>query len=121
MSGRPLGTRAELIERLRSHARANSRRAIISFLALIVWGVGGLWVALKFYPGGRPVPIILELAWFATFFGISFMTPRWNSWYLRKVGLACPYCRNPLLTYSAQVVVSSGRCGRCGEAVLTDA
>jgi hypothetical protein len=35
-----------------------------------------------------------------------------------RLGLLCPHCQKPLLQFSSQIVVATGRCGHCGTQVL---
>jgi hypothetical protein len=37
----------------------------------------------------------------------------------RRLGLVCPTCQKPLVGFSSQVVVATGKCGHCGSQYLS--
>ena len=116
-----LPSRTELVGRLRAHERSNIYRMRVTLTLLAVWLLAPVLVIVILRWGNRPFAAPVEILWFLALFGISFASPRWNRWYMRKVMLVCPSCGTPYLGPAAQVAVASGRCGRCGERVLNDA
>ena len=54
------------------------------------------------------------LAWI---FGIIFGPYRWTA---RKLGLRCSRCGHRFVLMSFEVLITTGRCGGCGERILTD-
>lgn len=111
--------RTELIEKLECHKSYASRALLAWFLllagvAMFVW-----WVNLRagfLSEGIRPLfGFLLFLGGVYGAAGVAgFFIGRHN----RRLGLFCPQCRGRLLGTSAQIVVASGRCGRCGAKML---
>jgi len=119
--GGDLPSREELVNRLRAHEKSNTHRFRVTLGLAAIWLVLPVMFIILFKWRNGPFAVPLEALWLVALFGISFASPRWNSWYLRKVELACPSCGSPYIGYSAQIAVGSGRCGRCGERVINDA
>jgi hypothetical protein len=67
---------------------------------------------------------LLTLIWVATFFGYLIVMPRvWIrlfSGVFRNEFHHCPVCQKLLREQNRLVVVTTNRCGYCGETILTD-
>lgn len=99
----------------REQPRAN-RTAWITVAALLVGGIGPLFLVTYAQPGSplRIAGVILSLALVV---GISWLLPRWHHARWRRLGLICPGCAQPLLGDRSAFVANTGLCQHCGSIV----
>jgi hypothetical protein len=109
-------TRSEFIESLRQSKQRQDR---------LGFGLCGL-MALAFLAAipladkldlNRPMPALLIFG----AFGIVLVIGGWILVRLNvKASVRCPHCNKQIAGFSGQVVIASGRCGQCGEIILSD-
>jgi hypothetical protein len=114
-------TRAEFIEKNESQ-RKNSARVNAWYLGyLVVFALCLIWLNKHENPLPEVVrgPILM-IGLFGGLFGIIIFFGKRAQKQRRELGLYCPQCKKDLLGLSFQIVVASGRCGRCGAVILED-
>jgi len=114
-------TRAELIGKNESQKKYSDRvgKWFLGFLAVFVL----FFVWVNRYENTWPEEVrgpILTVCLFGGLFGLAIFFGRRGQKQRRKLGLNCPNCKKDLIGISFQIVVASGRCGRCGAIVLED-
>lgn len=64
--------------------------------------------------------ILVAIIGFPLFGGLMFYClGRLPQKRMRRLGLVCPACQKPLIGFSSQIVVATGKCGHCGSQVLS--
>jgi hypothetical protein len=119
----PVVTRRELADRLRDYESSVKRRFVPRFLVLLfvcvfVPLIGSLCLLRLGAPQWICTPMIL-----LSFVGAPFWAWRGDVMYKTIIishQVVCPLCGKPLLGFTGQLALTTGRCGGCGEVIVAD-
>jgi hypothetical protein len=119
----PVVTRRELADRLRDYESSVKRRFVPRFLVLLfvcvfVPLIGSLCLLRLGAPQWICTPMIL-----LSFVGAPFWAWRGDVIYKTIIishQVVCPLCGKPLLGFTGQLALTTGRCGGCGEVIVAD-
>lgn len=108
----------EFLQRLDTHRRQSNKEAVVFIILIVLYFV--LSVPILLYHDKHPATdSLLDLFWniFTPVFWLSLLvaTVMKTKRDLKKHGLLCPFCASQLIR---AIVVTTGRCGHCGEQVL---
>ena len=109
-------TRAEFIERFQQSKRRQDRFGFAVCGLLTLTALTGIPLA-EALDLDRPKSVLLIFGCFgAAMIVIACVFVRLSI----KAAIRCPRCAKQIVGFSGQVVIASGRCGQCGEAILSE-
>jgi cytochrome bd-type quinol oxidase subunit 2 len=112
-------THTELVERQQVFHRAMQKRTapVLVILLLAILGVN-YFDGLDVHRWGYWLEAAAFAALVCILAAVTILFPRLKERQLRKTGLACPSCGEPLLDMTGRIAVVTGRCGACGHQVV---
>jgi hypothetical protein len=115
-------TRDQFLSRLAEHdkdLKAGEWARVLSLLVYLIVSCGVLTSFAAVHEKSVFVPIG-GLAILGVMFGGLILMDRRVKTLAKRHGLLCPKCGLRLTRIAAQIVVASGRCGKCGSKLLDD-
>jgi hypothetical protein len=113
-------TRTELVEMQQAYSRALQGRTTPIYIAPLLGlvGRGGHFDGVDVSRWGYWPEALAFAALVALLATVTIVFPRLKDRQVRKFGLACPSCGEPLLDMTGRIAAVTGRCGTCGHQVL---
>jgi len=113
--------RAELIKKLESQKKVQDQTGYWLLSFLVLFGLLFAWLSRHedvFPESIRPLVLLVILfgGLYGTLIAFGIRAKKQRG----KLGLCCPQCKKCFIGISAQIVLASGRCGRCGQIILED-